>query len=141
MNEHVQSILLADRIHRLFLDNVKCELQILNLQDINNTQAILLYNIGRDSMTVGDLIARKYYLGTNVTYNLRKMVETGYVAQTPSVFDKRSIRVSLTEKGLKLFDDLESAFQQYLKTVKKAELTSFNAVVKDMELDLMIHNR
>jgi DNA-binding MarR family transcriptional regulator len=141
MNQYVQSILLADRVHRLFLDNVKCELQRLNFQDITHTQAVLLYNIGRESMMVGDLISRKYYLGSNVNYSLRSMVETGYVKQTRSDFDKRSVFVSLTEKGLKLFDELECAFQRYLKTDKNTELTSFTAIVRDMEQQLIAQNK
>jgi DNA-binding MarR family transcriptional regulator len=140
-NERIQSILLADRVHHLFLENVKYELQCLNLPDITNTQAIILYNIGDDTMTVNELTQRKHYLGSNVTYNLRKMVEAGYLKQTPSEFDKRSSYVSPTEKGLHLYHDLDRAFQKYLDTVSKTELTNFNEIIKDMEASLMSHSR
>ena len=141
MNEYVQSILLADRVHRLFLENVKYELQCLNLQDITNTQAMLLYNIGHGSVIVKELICRKYYLGANITYNLRKMTEAGYIKQTPSTFDKRSVYVSLSEKGLKLYDNLERTFQIYLQNMKKTDLTSFNDTIRDIELNLIEQKR
>jgi len=89
-----QSILLIERLHRYFLEVVKAELDRRGIQDINNVQALILYNIGQDDLTVGELTARGYYLGSNVSYNVKKMVENAYLAQLP---DAQISEVSLGE--------------------------------------------
>ena len=91
--DYLQSIHLIERLHRQFLEVVKNELDRHGMQDINNIQAVILYNIGEDELTVGELTNRGYYLGSNVSYNVRKMVENGYLIQERSAHDRRSIRV------------------------------------------------
>jgi len=71
----------------------------MGVRDINNVQGMILFNIGEAEMTVGELTLRGCYLGSNVSYNLRKLVEQGYLAQQRSVHDRRSVHVRLTEKG------------------------------------------
>jgi DNA-binding MarR family transcriptional regulator len=137
MQEYVQSIMLADRVYRLFLENVKYELHNLNIRDLTHTQALILYNIGYDTVAINELTYRKYYLGSNVTYNLKKMIEAGYIKHDRSTFDKRSLYVSLSERGLKLYSDLEQAFQKYLQSSKNLGFENFSTFVKDMELNLM----
>ncbi len=100
--KYFDTIQIIERLHRYFLDVVKVELDRHSILDINNVQAMILYNIGEDEMTVGELTLRGYYLGSNVSYNLKKMVEMEYVQQERSPHDKRSIRIKLTDKGLKL---------------------------------------
>ena len=78
---YYKSILLIERLHRQFLELLKAELDRQGIQDINNVQSLILYNIGSDDMTVGELTARGYYLGSNVSYNVKKMVENGYLVQ------------------------------------------------------------
>ena len=78
---YYDSILLIERLHRHFLEVLKTELDRLGIQDINNVQSLILYNIGDDELTVGELTARGYYLGSNVSYNVKKMVENGYLGQ------------------------------------------------------------
>ena len=136
MSNYVQSLILADRVYRLFMESVKVELKRLRVNDINNVQAIMLYNIGKDTLAVGDLIQRKYYLGSNVTYNLRKMGEMGYVVQVQSDFDKRSNYVSLTKKGLELYNNLETVFKKHLDAIKKGELAEFSEMLKEIEINL-----
>lgn len=139
MSRYVQSLVLADRVYRLFMESVKYELKRLEVNDINNVQAIILYNIGEDRLTIGDLIQRKYYLGSNVTYNLHKMVDAGYVDQVQSDFDKRSSYVSLTEKGRDLYLNLDRVFQKHLATIKKDGLEDFSGILKELELNLTNH--
>lgn len=136
MSRYVQSLVLADRVYRLFMESVKYELKRLEVNDINNVQAIILYNIGEDRMTIGDLIQRKYYLGSNVTYNLHKMVDAGYVDQVQSNFDKRSSYVSLTDKGIALYHNLDRVFQKHLATIKKDGLDDFSGILKELEMNL-----
>ncbi|HTI85704.1 MAG TPA: MarR family winged helix-turn-helix transcriptional regulator [Alphaproteobacteria bacterium] len=108
------TVFLIERLHRRFLDVIKAELDRLGIEDINNVQALILFNIGKDELTVGELTARGYYLGSNVSYNVKKMVETGYLAHQRSIHDRRSIRLSLTEKGLKLYAEMSQIFDQQI---------------------------
>jgi hypothetical protein len=69
---YLGSLQLIERLHRRFLGVVKVELDRLRIQDINNIQSLILYNVGRAEMTVGELTSRGYYLGSNVSYNVKK---------------------------------------------------------------------
>lgn len=121
---YFDAIQLIERLHRYFLDVVKVELDRKGLQDINNVQAMILYNIGDDDMTVGELTLRGYYLGSNVSYNVKKMTENGYIEQNRSKHDKRSIRVKLTQKGLDLYKALQEMFARHDKQIEVTDLTS-----------------
>ncbi|MCZ6453144.1 MAG: winged helix DNA-binding protein [Alphaproteobacteria bacterium] len=102
-----------ERMHRQFLEVIKNELDNTDVRDINNVQALILYNIGGDELTVGELTLRGYYLGSNVSYNVKKMTENGYLNQERSSHDRRSVRVKLTEKGLELSRALETMFERH----------------------------
>ncbi len=133
---YFDAIQLIERLHRYFLDVVKVELDRKALQDINNVQAMILYNIGTDDMTVGELTLRGYYLGSNVSYNVKKMTENGYIEQNRSKHDKRSIRVKLTPKGLDLYKALEDMFKRHDKQIEVTDLTSerLNDLNKTMKM-------
>lgn len=103
-SDYLNAIRLIERLHRQFLEVIKGEIDRMGIRDINNIQALILYNIGTDELTVGELTHRGYYLGSNVSYNVRKMVENGYLIQERSAHDRRSIRVSLSEKGAEVRD-------------------------------------
>ena len=117
---YYDSILLIERLHRHFLEVLKTELDRLGIQDINNVQSLILYNIGDDELTVGELTARGYYLGSNVSYNVKKMVENGYLGQERSPHDRRSVRVRLSDQGLDLRDKISNMFERQLKALDKA---------------------
>ena len=110
---YLHAIGLIERLHRQFLEVVREELDRLGIRDINNVQSLILFNIADGDFTVGELTLRGYYLGTNVTYNLKKMVEHGYVVQEPSPHDRRSVRVQLSEKGRELWKALDEAFERH----------------------------
>lgn len=120
---YYEAIQLIERLHRHFLDVLKVELDKKGIQDINNVQSMILYNIGDDEMTVGELTIRGYYLGSNVSYNVKKMVENGYLIQERSVHDKRSIRVKLSEKGLGLKRLISAMFDRHQGQIEGTELT------------------
>jgi DNA-binding MarR family transcriptional regulator len=105
---------LIERLHRQFLDVVKAELDRDDIKDCNNVQALILYNIGEDEMTVGELTTRGYYLGSNVTYNLKKLVENGFVDQERSAHDRRSVRIKLSDKGLVLHKFMEELYHKHV---------------------------
>jgi DNA-binding MarR family transcriptional regulator len=117
---------------------LKTELDRLGIQDINNVQSLILYNIGDDELTVGELTARGYYLGSNVSYNVKKMVENGYLGQERSPHDRRSVRVRLSDKGLDLRDKISSMFERQIKALDKAglndeELIKANETMRKLE--------
>ena len=123
-NFYLEVISLVERLHRQFLEVVKLELEGLRVHDINNVQAMMLFNIGDAEMTVGELTLRGCYLGSNVSYNVKKMVENGYLAQERSLHDRRSVHVHLTEKGCELRDSLTAMHQRHLEMLSQAELTA-----------------
>ncbi len=93
------ALALIERLHRLLLDVIKDEFERLGLIEINAVQALLLFNIGENEVTAGELKTRGYYQGSNVSYNLKKLVELGYMHHQRCEIDRRSVRVRLTEKG------------------------------------------
>lgn len=121
---YYESIQLIERLHRHFLDVLKVELDKKNIQDINNVQSMILYNVGEDEMTVGELTIRGYYLGSNVSYNVKKMVENGYLIQERSVHDKRSIRVRLSDKGIELRKLISDMFSRHEGQISGTEITN-----------------
>jgi DNA-binding MarR family transcriptional regulator len=122
-NAYLEVISLVERLHRHFLEVVKLELEGLGIHDINNVHGMMLFNIGDAEMIVGELTLRGCYLGSNVSYNVKKMVENGYLAQQRSLHDRRSIHVRLTEKGIKLRDRLTVMHQRHAKMLSQAALT------------------
>ncbi len=115
-------ISLIERLHRNFLEVVKLELEGLGIHDINNVQGMMLYNIGDAEMTVGELTLRGCYLGSNVSYNVKKMVENGYLTQQRSLHDRRSVRVRLTEKGMQLRDRVSVMHQRHREMLSQTAL-------------------
>lgn len=97
--EYKDTLAIVERLHRLLLDVIKDEFERLGLLDINAVQALLLYNIGEHEVTAGELKTRGYYQGSNVSYNLKKLVEAGYMHHQRCQIDRRAVRVRLTEKG------------------------------------------
>ena len=96
---YLDSMTLVERLHRLLLDVIKDEFERLGVLEINAVQALLLFNIAEHEVTAGELKSRGYYQGSNVSYNLKKLVELGYMHHQRSEVDRRSVRVRLTEKG------------------------------------------
>lgn len=116
---YLETILLIERLHRRFLDVVKSELDRLKIEDINNVQTLILYNIGEDQLTVGELTNRGYYLGTNVSYNVKHLVAGGYLLQEKAPHDKRSTRVKLSPKGLELVKQMEALIERNVAELDK----------------------
>jgi DNA-binding MarR family transcriptional regulator len=119
---YLEVISLIERLHRHFLEVVKLELEGLGIHDINNVQGLMLFNIGEAEMTVGELTLRGCYLGSNVSYNVKKMVENGYLMQQRSLHDRRSIHVRLTEKGIRLRERLSEMHQRHAEMLRQAAI-------------------
>ena len=135
LQAYLESISLIERLHRQFLEVVKAELDGLGMRDINNVQSLILFNIGNEELTVGELTQRGYYLGSNVSYNLKKMVEAGYILQERSPHDRRSVRIRLSDKGIALWKRLGEMFQRHAGRLELAgrPLGDANASLRDLE--------
>jgi len=110
MGSYLEALTLVERLHRLLLDVIKDEFERLGVLEINAVQALLLFNIGEHEVTAGELKTRGYYQGSNVSYNLKKLVEMGYMHHQRSEIDRRSVRVRLTEKGRRVRDIVAKLF-------------------------------
>ena len=109
----------------MLLDVIKDEFDRKGGAELNSVQALLLYNIGESELTAGELKTRGYYLGSNVSYNLKKLVDMGYIHYKRSDTDRRSVRVSLTQKGLEARDIVSKLYHRQLGSVQAVgEVTS-----------------
>ena len=125
-NFYFELNLLIERLHHRMLEIVKLELDALGIHDINSVQAVMLFNIGDAEMTIGEITLRGCYLGSNVSYNVKKMVENGYLVHERSIHDRRSIRVHATEKGNALSKKLSKMHERHVELLQTAEITEGN---------------
>ena len=116
---YLESLQLVERLHRRLLDVIKDEFDRRSRADINSVQALLLYNIGDKELTAGELRTRGYYLGSNVSYNLKKLVDLGFISHQRSRIDRRSVRVSLTERGLEVALVVNELYNRHIQSIEK----------------------
>ncbi|MAY86990.1 MAG: MarR family transcriptional regulator [Pseudooceanicola sp.] len=113
MSSYLEALALVERLHRLLLDVIKDEFERVGVLEINAVQALLLFNIGDNEVTAGELKSRGYYQGSNVSYNLKKLVEMGYMHHQRCEIDRRSVRVRLTSRGREIRDIVTGLFQRH----------------------------
>lgn len=136
---YMEALTLIERLHRRLLDVIKDEFDRRGRTDVNSVQALLLFNIGDSELTAGELRTRGYYLGSNVSYNLKKLVEMGYIHHERSKTDRRSVRVSLTETGQEIHLIVKELYQRHLQTlqpvggVSSDDLSSLNKALMRLE--------
>jgi len=116
---YLEALTLVERLHRRLLDVIKDEFDRRGRADINAVQALLLFNIGDKELTAGELRTRGYYLGSNVSYNLKKLVEIGFLDHQRSRVDRRSVRIKLTPKGREVRDVVTSLYEKHVRTVEQ----------------------
>jgi DNA-binding MarR family transcriptional regulator len=116
---YLETLTLVERLHRRLLEVIKDEFDRRSRADINSVQALLLYNIGEKDLTAGELRTRGYYLGSNVSYNLKKLVEMGYLDHQRSRVDRRSVRIKLTEKGREVRNIVGALYEKHVRTVEQ----------------------
>ena len=116
---YLDALTLVERLHRRLLDVIKDEFDRRSRADINAVQALLLYNIGEKELTAGELRTRGYYLGSNVSYNLKKLVELGFLDHQRSRVDRRSVRIRLTAQGQEIRKIVDALYQKHVKTVEQ----------------------
>ena len=115
MAGYLETLALVERLHRLLLDVIKDEFERVGVLEINAVQALLLFNIGDNEVTAGELKTRGYYQGSNVSYNLKKLVDMGYMHHQRCEIDRRSVRVRLTEKGRGIRDVVAALFERHAR--------------------------
>ncbi len=115
---YLEALHLVERLHRRLLDVIKDEFERRGRDDVNSVQALLLYNIGDKELTASELRTRGYYLGSNVSYNVKKLVETGYLHHARSRVDRRSVRISLTDKGRQVHEVVKSLYDKHARTIQ-----------------------
>jgi DNA-binding MarR family transcriptional regulator len=115
---YLECLGLVERLHRQLLDVIKDELDRRNERVINSVQALLMFNIGDQQLTAGELRTRGHYLGSNVSYNLKKLVEAGFIHHERSDLDRRSVHVSLTDKGREISEVVAKLFARHLESIE-----------------------
>src|SRR5271163_83033 len=116
---YLEALTLVERLHRRLLDVIKDEFDRKGRADINSVQALLLYNIGDKELTAGELRTRGYYLGSNVSYNVKKLVEIGFLHHSRSRIDRRSVRISLTERGKEVHRIVAGIYEKHARTIEQ----------------------
>jgi DNA-binding MarR family transcriptional regulator len=116
---YLESLRLVERLHRRLLDVIKDEFDRRGRSDVNSVQALLLYNISDKELTAGELRTRGYYLGSNVSYNVKKLVESGYLHHARSRVDRRAVRISLTDKGRDVHNIVSGLYDKHVATVEQ----------------------
>lgn len=116
---YLESLTLVERLHRRLLDVIKNEFDREGRGDVNAVQALLVYNIGDSELSAGELRSRGYYLGSNVSYNLKKLVDQGFILHQRSRTDRRSVKVSLTQKGKAVAGIVDGLYNRHLMSIEK----------------------
>ncbi|WP_407647707.1 MarR family winged helix-turn-helix transcriptional regulator [Halovulum marinum] len=118
MPQYLELLAIIERLHRLLLDVVKDEFERLAILDINAVQALLIFNVGDNEVTAGELKSRGYYQGSNVSYNLKKLVEAGYMHHEKCHIDRRAVRIRLTDKGRKISSIVGELFRDQAEELR-----------------------
>jgi DNA-binding MarR family transcriptional regulator len=118
-SRYLETIQLVERVHRRLLDVVKDEFDRRGRDDVNAVQALLLFNVGDAELTAGELRTRGFYMGSNVSYNLKKLVDLGYMNHQRSRIDRRAVRVSLTPKGQEIADVVAALYDRHVASIDK----------------------
>ena len=122
LSSYQDALSLVERLHRLLLDVVKDEFERLGILEINAVQALLLFNIGENEVTAGELKSRGYYQGSNVSYNLKKLVDMGYMHHQRCEIDRRSVRVRLTDKGRQIQEIVGALFERHAEGLQDKQI-------------------
>lgn len=116
---YLEALTLVERLHHRLLDVIRDEFDRRNRDDINPVQALLLYNIGDSEVTASELRTRGYYMGSNVSYNVKKLVDLGFLHYARSRLDRRAVRISLTPKGQEVHDIVARLYDRQAASVEK----------------------
>ncbi|MCF6343194.1 MAG: MarR family transcriptional regulator [Devosiaceae bacterium] len=137
--KYLEAVSRVERLHRRLLDLIKDEFDRMGWDDINSTQALMMFNIGNSEITAGELRSRGYYLGSNVSYNLKKLVDANYIFQERSKADRRSVRIRLSPKGEEVAEVIDELYDRHLTSLESVgglgddEFTGLNSALDRLE--------
>jgi len=126
LSDYLDTLSMVERLHRLLLDVIKDEFERLGFLDINSVQALLLFNVGKNEVPAGELKTRGYYQGSNVSYNLKKLVESGYMHHQKCEVDRRAVRVRLTERGREICVIVKDLFERHADGIQSRDILGSN---------------
>ena len=132
MPAYVDTIMMLERLHRRMQEVVKDALDRAGIDEINAVQALMLYNVADQELSVSELRARDYYTGSNSSYNVKKLVEAGFICYAKSRVDRRCSRISLGERGKEIHALVAQAYEKHASTlgcvggVEADDLTAIN---------------
>ena len=135
----MKSLSLLEQAHRRLHDVVKDDLERGGERHLTGVQALLLYEIGDGETPASTLRARGAFAGTSLSYNIKKLQEGGYLVQSRSEADKRTVHLRLTERGHKVRKRVEGLFAKQADaleptaSVRPMDLTQLNKTVSRLE--------
>ena len=135
----LKSLSLLEQAHRRLHDVVKDDLERGGERSLTGVQALLLYEIGEDEAPASVLRARGAFAGTSLSYNVKKLQEGGYLIQTRSEDDKRTVTLRLTERGLKVRNRVAKLFEKQASaleptaSVRPDDLSQLNKTISRLE--------
>jgi DNA-binding MarR family transcriptional regulator len=135
---YLDTLQVVERLHRQLLEVIKAELDQRGIRDLNNVQALILFNIGEEEVTVGELTLRGYYLGSNVSYNVKKMVENGYLIQERSLHDRRSFNVRASDQGREICTVLSELFARHGEDMTDSSIEETDLVGSTKTLERLL---
>ena len=122
-NSCIDISIYGEKNYKLFLEAIKQELDLAKYTDLTPIQALILLNISDNVLTIGEVMSRGYYLGSNASYNIKKLTKTGYISTVPSDYDRRAIIIKLTKKGIELCAKIDKALNNHLElAIKKTKI-------------------
>jgi len=139
LGSYLETLSMVERLHRLLLDVIKDEFERLQVIDINPVQALLLFNVGDNVLTAGELKSRGYYQGSNVSYNLKKLVDADYMHHERCIADRRAVRVRLTDRGIEVRNLVSGLFERHAQGIMRRDvlpegrITQINADLRGVE--------
>lgn len=135
----LKSLSLLEQAHRRLHDVVKDDLERSGERNLTGVQALLIYEIGEEETPASVLRARGAFAGTSLSYNVKKLQEGGYLTQSRSKADKRTVHLKLTERGLKVRDQVANLFDKQAgaleptASVRHDDLDQLNKTVSRLE--------
>ena len=111
------------KLFREYTRELECHLAYLNQSDccrcgINESQCFMVVEIGRKPGISGKELAEILRVDkSGISRGVEELVQNGFVNREPSREDRRSVALSLTEKGQARFEKIENDMYLKFRTV------------------------
>lgn len=135
----LKALNLLEQAHRRLHDVVKDRLERAGERSLTGVQALLIYEIGETETPASALRARGSFAGTSMSYNVKKLQEGGYLVQSRSNDDRRTVRLKLTPSGKAVRAKVQDLFEKQATaleptaSVRADDLEHFNKTAARLE--------